>query len=299
MDNVDYRSFITFEEEGSRELVNWKHQKVYLIAPGKHKTKFIDQLPFYGILIFIGLYAYSSGMYPGGSQADAKSVGFDWINNYWCNLTSDLAMNGESNPARPYAISALIILCCSFWFFFWRFAQAYLENVFLEKMMKACSVISMLSAILIFTSFHDSMTIVSSAFGLPVLIALAIGVYKKHKPFFKWMAIICIVILGVNNYIYYSKTGIEYLPLLQKVSFFLVLQFIIGLNYEMAKLNYSKGPVVTIKGVKTADWNAVMTHLKKDEWYVEKEYSGFDKGIDYDSYVFKKNGKKIVMNWDN
>ncbi|MGB5430515.1 MAG: hypothetical protein WBM94_12640, partial [Eudoraea sp.] len=60
-------------------------------------------LPTVGILIFIGLYIYAASLYPGGSQLDSNSLGFDWMNNYWCNLMNENGMNGLENPARPFA----------------------------------------------------------------------------------------------------------------------------------------------------------------------------------------------------
>jgi hypothetical protein len=61
---------------------------------------------------------YASMLYPGGSQADLQSVGYDWIHNYWCNLMNDQAMNGQSNPAKPFAVVAMVILCLSLLVFF-------------------------------------------------------------------------------------------------------------------------------------------------------------------------------------
>ncbi|MBT8238589.1 MAG: hypothetical protein HKN51_09070, partial [Saprospiraceae bacterium] len=63
-------------------------------------------LPTLGILIFMGLYVYATTLYPGGSQADINSVGYDWGNNYWCNLMSENGMNGLENPARPISLFA-------------------------------------------------------------------------------------------------------------------------------------------------------------------------------------------------
>lgn len=76
-------------------------------------------VPVFGISLFAVLYFIATQYYPGGSQADVKSIGFSWQHNYWCNLLNENAMNGQANPARPIAISAMIILCFSltyFWF---------------------------------------------------------------------------------------------------------------------------------------------------------------------------------------
>lgn len=64
----------------------------------------INTIPFLGIILFSILYYYSSTLYPGGSQADINTIGFDWVNNYWCNLMNEKGMNGELNQARSFAI---------------------------------------------------------------------------------------------------------------------------------------------------------------------------------------------------
>jgi hypothetical protein len=38
--------------------------------------------------------------YPGGSQEDASSVGYDWANKHLSNLFAPKAVNGAENPAR-------------------------------------------------------------------------------------------------------------------------------------------------------------------------------------------------------
>ena len=38
-------------------------------------------LPIIGILLFWVLFIYAATLYPGGSQADSNSVGYDWVNN--------------------------------------------------------------------------------------------------------------------------------------------------------------------------------------------------------------------------
>jgi hypothetical protein len=65
--------------------------------------------PILGTLLFVVLYLVASSLYPGGSQVDKGSIGFSWTNNYWCNLLSGNAINGQPNPAKPYAISGMAV----------------------------------------------------------------------------------------------------------------------------------------------------------------------------------------------
>lgn len=205
-----------------------------------NQRKITGILPTIGILIFVGLYVYSANLYPGGSQANPNSVGFDWINNYWCNLMNENGMNGQINPARTYAITAMVILCVSLALFFVQFAQNFAKNRFWKLIIKIFGILTMAIAGLIFTKYHDLMTTVSSIFGVFVVIGIIWEVYKSNLNLFKFGGIVCLILLVLNNYIYYSGYGTSYLPFIQKITFAIVLIWITGLNYKLNKQNANK-----------------------------------------------------------
>jgi len=139
-------------------------------------------------------------------------------------------MNGQTNTARPYAITAMIILCVSLTIFFIQFAQKIAQNRFWKFTIKIFGILAMTFAVLIFTKYHDLMTTLSSIFGVFVVVGIVWEVYKSKLNIFKFGGVVCLMLLGINNYIYYSGNGIEYLPLIQKITFVVVLIWIIGLN---------------------------------------------------------------------
>ena len=188
-----------------------------------------------GIITFVLLFYYSSNLYPGGSQENLESIGFDWINNYWCNLLSEKGMNGQINPARPFAISAMIILCFSVSVFFYQFAEALTRSNLWKKLIKVTGILSMIFATLMFTDYHDLMTIISSLFGVVAVIGVIKGIYESKYVLYKIAGIICVILLVINNIIYYSTAFIEWLPLLQKITILTVLIWILGVNYEIGK----------------------------------------------------------------
>lgn len=85
----------------------------------------LNRIPVLGIICFACLYYYASTLYPGGSQADLHSDGFDWVHNYWCNLMNEKGGNGQINTARRMAIFAMMLLCVSLSVFFVQFAQFF------------------------------------------------------------------------------------------------------------------------------------------------------------------------------
>lgn len=196
----------------------------------------INRVPLIGISCFGMLFYYSSTLYPGGSQADINSIGYDWINNYWCNLMNEKGGNGELNRARPFSIFAMIVLCGSLTVFFYQFADFLTQSKEWRIVIKVGGVLSMIFAALVFTDYHDLLTIISSFFGLFVVVGIVKEIHRSKLSFYRFTGIICLVLLGINNAIYYTSWFIEWLPLIQKITLLIVLIWILGLNYEIRKL---------------------------------------------------------------
>ena len=53
--------------------------------------------------------------------------------------------------------------------------------------------------------------------------------------------------------------------------------------------------------IKTDIGNKILEDLIAEGWKKTREYSpvAFDKGIDFDSYVFKRGNSKLKFNWTN
>ncbi len=192
-------------------------------------------LPTIGIGLFAGLYFYSASLYPGGSTFDLDFVGFDWVHNYWCDLMHFETANGQPNPAEPYAVFAMFLLCISMLIFFFMFANAFASSSRWRKAMKICGTISMIFAALIFTKYHNLMIILSSAFGLVPSFGIILGIAKSDMNFYKITGLLCIFLLLLNNLFYYTSMYLNVLPLLQKITFVIVLLWIVGLNWELVR----------------------------------------------------------------
>ena len=199
------------------------------------KEQIANILPLLGIVSFIGLGIFSSTLYPGGSRIDLNSEGFDWINNYWCNLMSEKGINGQPNPSRPFSILAFVILCMSLMTYLIQFAEFYVKSKLWKRLIKVNLVLSITFAMLIFTQYHDLMIFMTWIFALFALFGLIKEVYKSLMPIHKIIALLCIILLGMNLYLFYMKQFMVVLPLLQKITFVIVLISVIGFNYELTK----------------------------------------------------------------
>lgn len=194
-------------------------------------------LPTIGILLFIGIYIYASKLYPGGSQVDHNSIGFDWSNNYWCNLMLDDGLNGIKNKAQPVAITGIIILCSSMIIFFFQFANYFEKHRIWKITIKISGALAILSAPFIFSEFHDIMTTVLSVSGTVVIIGMIRALHNRQLTFLKVMGICCILVIALNNFFYYNEDLIKYGPLIQKSAFILILSWTMGLNFLMNRNN--------------------------------------------------------------
>lgn len=186
-----------------------------------------------GIVLFFILYFLAALKYPGGNQNNLNSEGFNWIHNYWCNLTDSVAMNGESNPSKPIAIVAMIFLCIALSFFFYRFSKVLAVSKFETIVIKYSGILSMISASLIFTNFHHTMILIASLLGGIALLSMFICLFRMNWRIHNIIASTSILLILGNNLIYYSSYLLWILPLLQKITFAFVLIWFLKLNRDM------------------------------------------------------------------
>jgi hypothetical protein len=204
------------------------------LQTASHKSNnYLLLTPVFGTLIFIILYIIATLFYPGGSQANKYAIGFSWAHNYWCNLLNDIAINGQPNPAKPIAMTGMLVLCITLALFWIIFPKQINLSKALSASIQISGVLSMSIAFLLFTPInHDLITNLASFFGLIATIGTFIGLYQN-----KWMGLFIfglfnILLVVINNYFYYNSGLIAYLPVVQKISFLLFLIWIclISLN---------------------------------------------------------------------
>ncbi|MBO0948932.1 hypothetical protein [Fibrella forsythiae] len=181
-------------------------------------------IPLVGIALFLLLFFWATYLYPGGWQADKQAVGFSWMHNYWCNLLNERAMNGEQNPARPVALAAMLILCGSLSVFWYYLPLLFLHtNQRADLLLQITGICSMFSAAFIVTAYHDIVIMIASLFGFFALAGTFVGLYRCRLVNLFWFGCSCLLLMAVNNYIYYTKDLLYYLPVIQKVTFVAVL----------------------------------------------------------------------------
>lgn len=190
-------------------------------------------LPLIGILLFVLLYIVATLLYPGGSQADKNSKGFSWVNNYWCNLLNENAINGHVNPARPAAMTAMFILCvtlAAFWFLFTRIIHF---SKLARLVITFSGLTSMTTALFLFTSYHDIVINIAGILAITALTATFAGLYKNKWYRLFALGLFNLLLIIANNILYYGTGLLKYLPVVQKITFLFFLLWICLIDIQL------------------------------------------------------------------
>lgn len=194
---------------------------------------FLIRLSFFGICTFVLLYIIAAYFYPGGSQADRSAKTFSWLDNYWCDLLSEQAKNGIDNTARPVAIISWLILCASLSVFWYFLPYLFSPHATRKKIVQVCGIVSMLTAAFLFTGLHDVVIHAGGALGFIAFIGAFADFYKSRMYGLFWTGIFCVALMGLNYYIMVADDLISYLPIVQKITFVIVLLWILFINRKL------------------------------------------------------------------
>lgn len=184
----------------------------------------------FGIIISLILIIISTTFYPGGSQHDPNSIGYDWKNNYLSNLFTPKAINGINNPARYWAICGVLFLTTSFAIFFAGFSKK-IPAKGAANVIKFCGISSTIFAVLVVTPFHDEAVRVSSVLMLLTMFYITVFILKSRLYLFKILSILNLLIFYACNYIYFTRNFLEILPVAQKVALLTNISLVICLHY--------------------------------------------------------------------
>jgi hypothetical protein len=194
------------------------------VRPRSHSVLLL--LPPFGSLLFVLLYVIATLYYPGGSLFDKSAKGFQWTQNYWCNLLNEEALNGMPNTARPFALGAMFVLAVSLVFFWYLFPL----HVGLTKprrlVIQLSGLMAMVIGVFVFTGFHDVVINVAGCFGLIAFGGTFAGLYHLRWQKLFWTGLFIPVLIGLNNFLYYHIALQHYLPLVQKLTFLYVLTWV-------------------------------------------------------------------------
>ena len=184
-----------------------------------------------GCILYISLFIIATVYYPGGSEQDPKSKAFSWIENYWCNLLSETAINGSVNTARPIALVALVVLIGTLGIFWYVFPKQVVLTGKVENLILFAIILSIAGSILLFadfllSGFHDIIINFITLAGLIATMGTFITLYRlKWKSLLRF-GVFNLLLVALNNVLYYGDGLMVYLPVVQKITFLSFLVWI-------------------------------------------------------------------------
>jgi hypothetical protein len=199
-----------------------------------------------GIIISILLLLVAARHYPGGSQYNKNSIGYDWKNNYLSNLFEEKTVNGSDNTSRLWAISGMLFLCASFALFFMEFPKK-ISSKGTAKIIRYCGVGAAIFSFLAVTPYHDTVITIASTLALISMFYITVFVFKSRLHLFGILSIVCLLAAYSCNYVYYTRSYVEYLPVLQKIALAITIIWILSLQYLTSITDFQSKENVAIK----------------------------------------------------
>lgn len=190
-----------------------------------------------GAVIGLALLGYATSVYPGGSAFNAGSAGFNWKENYICNLFAGSAVNGAPNSARIWAISGWIVLCLSVAIFFVRFSTR-IESAGPSRIIRYLGLLGMVAACLVVTPLHDLAITLALVFSMIAVLYILIFVLRSKLTYLKVLGVAAMVATYTAAFMYYTRTWLEALPTLQKLSLACIVLWFVCLHYFTSKADF-------------------------------------------------------------
>jgi hypothetical protein len=142
-------------------------------------------------------------------------------------------MNGAYNPARPLALTALFILCSSLAYFWYLYPLQLPLGEKHRILIQSSGILSMGTGMFVFTAPHDLTINIASFFGLVAMCGTFFTLYRWKWQRLLWLGFLNLLLVLLNNILYYGSGLLLYLPVVQKISF---LSFLIWISLIDLKL---------------------------------------------------------------
>jgi hypothetical protein len=190
-----------------------------------------------GILLSAALFWVAAIKYPGGSQRDKNSTGYDWKSNYVCNLFDGKAVNGAESSSRPWADCGMIVLGASFALFFYR-SSTKMPSRAIARLVKYVGVGSMLLAVFVVTPLHDVVVTVSGTGAVLCIFYISILLLRSKLLFMKVLSIANLLVFYSCSCIYYTRYHLDLLPIVQKVWLLFIIVWTLCVEHLTTAADY-------------------------------------------------------------
>ncbi|MEO6632121.1 MAG: hypothetical protein ABIN13_10380, partial [Mucilaginibacter sp.] len=140
----------------------------------------------------------------------------------------------------------MLFLSASFSLFFFGFSNR-IPAAGAAKVVKYCGVGAMVFAFLVVTPYHDPMVTIAGTLALISMFYVTVFIFRSRLNLFKILSVVCLLVFYCCNYIYYTRTYLDILPVLQKVLFALAITWVLSLQYFTTAADFQPGKDASIK----------------------------------------------------
>ena len=200
-------------------------------------------LPIYGFTISLCFFVTAALRYPGGTTDSSTTVGYSVLHNFVSSLFAPRALNGAANPARYFAVAAMVFLCVSLGFAFKQISTTVSSRPY-RKTIEIAGIGSMVYSLLVITPMHDLMVTIGLGFSFVALVATTQWLALEHNWRLAAWGAVCIAITAVSAVMYYGHVWFGILPIVQKVGMVASSAWVLAVYF--ARLGRSPAPSLAI-----------------------------------------------------
>lgn len=191
----------------------------------------IRHLPTITIVIAFCLFIIAMSYYPGGTTTSANTVGYSWSQNFLCSLFAPYALNGEINPARYTAILAMFLLCAALGTMF-KLISVRVKLTIHKNAIEIGGIGAMVYGFFAVTPIHDLVISIGLVFSLAALSAITHILYTERRWLLFGWGVIGLALSLISSVIYYGNLFYNLLPIVQKVTWFTHVGWLIVIYYK-------------------------------------------------------------------
>ena len=190
-------------------------------------------LPAVGVGIGVGLFVVATTRYPGGTLSSAHTLGYSWSQNYVSSLFAPIALNGEPNGARVFAIAAVVFISASLGFVYNAIAAKAPSRAH-QKLIQIAGIGSAVYGFFIATPMHDLMVNISLVFNVVAMIATTHMLYGERRWGLFAGGALSLGLLLVAAAMYYANALYGVLPVIQKAGLLSNIIWLMALYYAQS-----------------------------------------------------------------
>lgn len=187
--------------------------------------------PGLSVAAFCSLYVAAAWLYPGGTRADPKRIGFSLLDNYWCDLLDATSFDGRLNPARPVAIAATIILSAGLACLWWSAPALYSGAPRRSLLVRSCGLASGALTPFIATRFHDLVINLAVLLGIIAFISTMTAIGVRGSRSLTLVSALALVLVLADFLSWKTGLCLGALPLVQKGAFAAFLSWVVLLSH--------------------------------------------------------------------